>query len=96
MKLFWLMGPTEAGGGASAAAMGFCEVQGRRQMLLGFPSSGFSPGDLRRAGGGGGALTGTGTAGTAPSRLARGFSYINSELLPAEMEGAGARTSQWS
>lgn len=51
MKLFWLMGPTEAGGGASAAAVGFCEVQGRRQMLLSFPSSGFSPGDVRRAGG---------------------------------------------
>ena len=64
-------------------------------MLLGFPFSGFSPGDLRRAGWGG-ALTGTGTAGTAPSRLAMGLSYINSELLPPEMEGAGARTSQWS
>ena len=44
MKLFWLMGPTEAGGGTSAAAMGFCEVAGEEANASGFPFLRLQPG----------------------------------------------------
>ena len=64
-------------------------------MLLRFPSSGFSQGDLSGLGfsllpwGGGGPQQGPGTAGTAPLGLAMGLHHINSELLPPKMKEPG-------